>query len=119
MIGNQTIPGVKELLDAAVALRPREELFDIRTDPSCMDNLAGQANQKDVIEKLSKRLEKYLTETGDLRVTDPKAAHQWEMYPRYSSLRWFPEPVWWSETSKRVPPQPWLESRRPRVKQGE
>ena len=117
MVANQSTTRVKQLMEAAVALRPSEELFDIQNDPACMNNLANHPDYKEMTENLSARLENYLTETGDLRVTAPKAANQWEMYPRYSSLRWFPEPDWWSETPNRVPTQPWLESRRPRDKQ--
>ena len=57
----------------------------------------------------------YLTRTGDLRQTDPEAAHVWETYQRHSPLRWFPEPAWWSGIENRVPSQEWLEKRRPRA----
>ncbi len=114
MIANQGTVSVKQLLDAAVAIRPAEELYNIQTDPACLHNLASQIDHQDARSSLSKTLDEYLRQTGDLRVTDPRAAHQWEMYPRYSSLRWFPEPDWWSNEEKRVPEQPWLEEKRPR-----
>jgi uncharacterized sulfatase len=114
MITNQNRSDVSPLLSAAVDLRPMEELYDIRDDPACLNNLAETKKHQDLKESLSIRLIQYLTHTDDLRVTDPQAAHQWEMYPRHSSLRWFPEPQWWSDKGNRVPPQPWLEERRPR-----
>ncbi len=114
MIANQNQPHVSELLQAAVALRPGEELYDIASDPACLENLASRSSHQSVKEQLSNQLDKYLTETGDLRVTAPEQAHQWEMYPRYSSLRWFQEPEWWSEKTKQVPTQMWLEAKRPR-----
>ena len=41
MIANQMKPDVATLFAAAIGLRPTEELYDIRTDPSCLNNLAG------------------------------------------------------------------------------
>lgn len=114
MIANQNQTNVGELLQAAVALRPSEELYDIASDPACLENLASRSSHQSVREQLSNQLDKYLTETGDLRVIAPEQAHQWEMYPRYSSLRWFQEPEWWSDKTKRVPTQMWLEAKRPR-----
>jgi hypothetical protein len=63
---------------------------------------------------LARRLSEYLTQTGDLRQTDPEAAHVWETYPRVSSLRWFPVPDWAAENAGQIPRQDWLEKRRPR-----
>ena len=114
MIANQNVPEAKPLFDAAVAIRPAEELYDIRQDPGCLNNLAQKPNHQSLRKSLENQLNAYLTDTGDLRVTSPERANDWEMYPRHSSLRWFPEPQWWSNPSKRVPDQPWLESRRPR-----
>ena len=114
MIANQMKPDVATLFAAAIGLRPTEELYDIRTDPSCLNNLATAPEYQAVRQELWKQLKTYLVSTGDLRVTAPESANLWEMYPRYSSLRWFPEPEWWSEQDKRVPVQPWLEERRPR-----
>ena len=114
MIANQMKPDVATLFAAAIGLRPTEELYDIRTDPSCLNNLAKDPEHQAVRQELWKQLKTYLVSTGDLRVTAPESANLWEMYPRYSSLRWFPEPEWWSEQDKRVPVQPWLEQRRPR-----
>ena len=117
MIANQNRPQVRELFLAAVAIRPAEELYNISSDPACLQNLALQPNHQELREQLSKQLEEYLAKTGDLRVTAPEQAHLWEMYPRHSSLRWFQEPEWWTEKTKRVPTQPWLEAKRPRDQQ--
>ena len=114
MIANQNQTNVGELLQAAVALRPDEELYDIASDPACLENLADLPSHQNIREQLSNQLDEYLSETGDLRVTAPEQAHDWEMYPRYSSLRWFQEPEWWSDKTKQVPTQMWLEAKRPR-----
>jgi uncharacterized sulfatase len=52
-------------------------------------------------------------ETGDARVTASDRGDIWETYPRYSRLRWFPEPDWAKESPDLVPHQDWLEKRRP------
>jgi uncharacterized sulfatase len=105
---------VGELLQAAVAKRPAEELFDIQADPDCLNNLAGDPKAASVQAALSDALTQYLTQTGDLRQTDPKAGQVWETYERVSSLRWFPVPDWYKQDSSTTPEQPWLEKRRPR-----
>ena len=114
MIAHRDQAEVGKLLAAAVDLRPREELYDIQSDPSCLTNLAEHPDSQDVKNQLSKRLTDYLARTGDLRQSDPQAAHVWESYPRHSSLRWFPDPAWLTEGGTTVPEQNWLEKRRPR-----
>jgi uncharacterized sulfatase len=114
MIANRDQPEVSRLFAAAVDRRPREELYEIKSDPSCMNNLAQQASAKETKRDLARRLSEYLILTGDLRQTDPEAAHVWETYPRVSSLRWFPVPEWVTENPDRLLRQDWLEERRPR-----
>ncbi len=114
MIANRAEPAVGKLLQAAVAKRPAEELFDIREDPDCLNNLAGDPKDASVQAALSDALTQYLTRTGDLRQTDPEAGQVWETYERVSSLRWFPVPDWYKQDSSSTPDQPWLEKRRPR-----
>ncbi len=113
MIANRAVPAVDELLQAAVAKRPAEELFDIREDPDCLKNLAGESKVTAVQAALSDTLTRYLTKTGDLRQTDPEAAQVWETYERVSSLRWFPMPDWYKRNPTKTPKQLWLEKRRP------
>lgn len=114
MIEHREEPSVGRLLSAAVDLRPREELYEIQTDPGCLNNRADDFEALTIKQRLSQALSDYLMRTGDLRQTDPQRAHVWESYPRHSSLRWFPEPEWWSESGRGLPKQPWLEKRRPR-----
>ncbi|MCG8648765.1 MAG: heparan N-sulfatase, partial [Pirellulales bacterium] len=114
MINHQQEDGAGQLLAAAVDLRPAEELFDIRSDPGCLNNLADFPDHADTKSRLSKLLSDYLRKTGDLRQIDPQEADVWETYPRVSSLRWFPEPEWARKDPASVPQQDWLEERRPR-----
>lgn len=115
MIAHRQDPDVAPRFAAAVGHRPAVELYEITTDPDCMNNLAGDPDQAEIQAELASRLAGYLTRTGDLRQTDPAAADVWETYPRYSPLRWFPTPDWARKNPERVPDQPWLEQRRPRV----
>ncbi|WP_149494984.1 sulfatase family protein [Roseiconus lacunae] len=114
MIAHQDETVVRQRLQDAVALRPAEELYDVRVDPDCLKNLIGNPAHAQTHRELSDQLTKYLTETGDLRVTDPEAAHVWETYPRISGLRWFPVPAWAKNNPSLIPTQPWLEKKRPR-----
>ncbi|QEG00930.1 Choline-sulfatase [Stieleria maiorica] len=113
MIAHKDQPGIARLLDLSVALRPAEELYDIASDPDCMNNLAADPAFGSLRDRLSSMLEDYLRQTGDVRVTDPEQADVWETYPRISGLRWFPQPDWAREHPERVPEQAWLDERRP------
>lgn len=113
MIRHRGESKVAGLLGASVDKRPAEEFFDIRTDPACLINLADDPDSQNEKQRHAKILTDYLTRTGDLRQTDPKAAGVWETYPRVSSLRWFEKPEWAIENPNEVPKQPWLEERRP------
>jgi len=114
MIEHQEQPEVEKLLQAATGLRPAEELYDIQSDPACLDNLAGKPQHAESQSRLSRKLTSYLKQTGDVRVTDPENADVWETYPRVSRLRWFPVPDWAKQNPQAVPEQPWLEERRPK-----
>ena len=105
-------PAIRYYLDLAVAHRPAVELFDIRKDPGCLHNLAGQAEAADVQTALETRLMDYLKQTGDARVLGN--GDVWETYPRVGKMRWFPEPAWARDRPESVPQQPWLDERRPR-----
>ncbi len=106
-------PHIRRYLDLAVGLRPPRELYDIRTDPGCLYNLAEVPSHAATCDGLHRRLTAYLEQTGDPRVTGN--GDIWETYPRTSHLRWFPRPPW-VQTRPSLPIQPWLEQRRPRSK---
>ena len=114
MITHRDDAKVAPLFAAAVDRRPAEELYEIHSDPACLHNLADSSEHAAVKSELAELLTEYLTETGDLRQTDPEAAHVWETYPRFSPVRWFPVPDWARDNPSSVPNQPWLEERRPR-----
>ncbi|MEK0445523.1 MAG: Arylsulfatase precursor [Verrucomicrobiota bacterium] len=85
-------PALGRFLQLAVARRPAEELFDIRKDPACVQNLAGDPDYAAHKGRLSRQLEDYLRQTGDARVLD--GGEVWESYPRLKGEIWeFPAPT--------------------------
>ena len=84
----RTDPGVRRYFELAVARRPAEELYDIRGDPACLQNLVGRQEHAETHELLRKRLEAYLEKTGDPRAVGE--GEVFETYRRYSRLRKFP-----------------------------
>ncbi|QDV65586.1 sulfatase family protein [Crateriforma conspicua] len=119
MIAHRDDPNVRPLFDAAVAKRPAEELYDVVTDPGCLNNLIGDDEFAAQHQRLLKRLSSHLAATGDLRQTDPSAADVWETFPRFSPLRWFATPDWAKQNPGSIPDMPWLEQRRPKAKGSE
>jgi uncharacterized sulfatase len=87
---NRDRPQFGRFFELAVARRPAEELYDIRKDPGCIVNLAGEAAHAKTRQQLARQLNDYLEKTGDARLTGN--GDVWESYIRYSPLRKFPPP---------------------------
>ena len=92
LVANADDAKLGEFLQLAVAHRPAEELFDIRSDPDCLHNLAELSAHAEIKAKLSKQLEDFLRETNDPRILD--GGDVFETYKRYSRVRKFPKPDW-------------------------
>jgi N-sulfoglucosamine sulfohydrolase len=60
----------KPYFDYAFAKRPAEELYDLRTDPDQMKNLAGDPAHEATRKKLAEQLTKILTDAGDPRLVE-------------------------------------------------
>lgn len=88
LLAQRDDPAMTPYFELAVAKRPAEELYDIKADPDCLHNLAGQAEFASQQAELRDRLLSYLKETNDPRVID--GGEVWETYPRYSPMRQFP-----------------------------
>ena len=111
LIDNHDRPAFANYLMWSVDRRPEAELFDIRKDPSCLNNLADDPKHTAVRRELHRRLMDELRRTNDARVTGD--GDVWETYPRVSQLRWFETPDWAIADPESVPKQPWLDERRP------
>lgn len=86
-------PEVASYFALATAKRPAEELFDIRRDPGCIRNLAGEPEHQVTLRTLRSRLEDHLRKTGDPRMS---GSDSFEHYPSYGrggrTPRRFPPP---------------------------
>lgn len=109
LINHRAEPEFAKALGLAVDLRPAEELYDIRKDPGCLENLALNASFDEQREQLSQLLLGEMKATGDPRANGD--GDVFETYPRYSGLRRFPTPGWVEQQPKRVPDQPWWNER--------
>ena len=72
--------------------RPKIELFDVKKDPSCINNLADDPKFMDIRNSMEKNLVDYLKKTNDPRLeNDPS----FDEYPRLrGQIRTFPKPDW-------------------------
>lgn len=69
LVTHREDPGMAACFDYAFGRRPAEELYDLRSDPDCLQNLAAGAEHAAKREELAARLMTVLKETGDPRVT--------------------------------------------------
>lgn len=89
------VDSIKYYFDLAVTKRPMAELFDIRKDPYCLNDLSTLPEYQEILIKLRGRLDARLNETGDPRATGN--GEIWETYKRFNVMRAFPLPDWNSD----------------------
>jgi len=65
----------------AFGMRPSEELYDLKSDPGQMNNVALEPEYVQIKSDLNKRLMKYTADTGDPRALGKEAP--WDYYPYY------------------------------------
>ncbi|MGB2313408.1 MAG: sulfatase-like hydrolase/transferase [Flavobacteriaceae bacterium] len=73
--------------ERAFAKRATEQLYNIKKDPYCTQNIALLPEYKEVMIQLKQQLLNDLKEQGDPRVSDNPV---FDSYPRYSTMRNFP-----------------------------
>lgn len=76
-------PTIAKYVRLATAKRPAEELYDLRTDPDQLENLAGHAAHRDAERRVRQQLERWLRETGDPRIA--KDDDRWDRFPYYGA----------------------------------
>ncbi len=69
-------------------MRPGEELYDLRNDPACLNNLSADSEYSGIMEELRGTLMDELARQGDPRVTGN--GDVFETYPRFGRMRAFP-----------------------------
>ena len=77
--------GVAELAELAFGKRPAEELYDLRSDPGQMVNVAGSAEMAETQAALRQQLFDHLEKTRDPRVVG--GVVDWDYYPYYGAIR--------------------------------
>ena len=73
--------------ERAFAKRATEQLYNIKNDPYCTQNIASLPEYKEMMIQLKQQLLNDLKEQGDPRVSDNPV---FDSYPRYSTMRNFP-----------------------------
>jgi hypothetical protein len=78
MLQHREDPGVRPLFELSCGKRPSEELYDLKTDPHQMKNVAPQERYRPARRRLAEQLDAHLKLTGDPRVTGAK--QMWDLY---------------------------------------
>jgi N-sulfoglucosamine sulfohydrolase len=76
MIHHRNEESVRTAFELGFGKRPGEELYDLRTDPHYMHNVAEDSEYAKVKQKLSKRLMRVLTEHDDPRVVETPCRYE-------------------------------------------
>ena len=84
-------PEMRKYFDWSLVKRPEVELFDIKKDPYCLNNLAGNKNYEDIEKEMREALMTELVQSKDPRVVGPDK-EIFDSYIRYSRMREFPKP---------------------------
>jgi uncharacterized sulfatase len=67
--------------------RDSEQLYDIKKDPFCLNDLSKSEKMKPILQKLSRELEQKLIEQNDPRMTSD--GDVFDSYPRFGAMRPF------------------------------
>lgn len=83
LLDRRTDPAVKRFFEWSTAKRPADELYDLRTDPAQLVNVAGDAAHSAARERLRTELEAWQRSTGDPRISADD--DRWDRYPYYGA----------------------------------
>lgn len=81
ILANADQPEIKKFFDLSFDKRPGEELFDLRTDPHQLTNIANHPEYAATQQELRGRVERWMRDTADPRV-DP-TYDAWDKYPYF------------------------------------
>ncbi|MFC1639381.1 sulfatase [Gemmatimonadota bacterium] len=85
ILAHRTDPVESRYFELACGLRPEEELFDIRQDPACLQNLAATPGHAALRQALRAQLEEELRRQEDPRILG--YGDIFDSYPRFSNMR--------------------------------
>lgn len=77
----ENMEGFQKFYQLAFGKRPSEELYDLRSDPGQLKNVAALPEYSEILNELSTQLQEYTAKTGDLRALGEDAP--WDYYPYY------------------------------------
>ncbi|MGC9341540.1 MAG: sulfatase family protein [Bacteroidales bacterium] len=80
LIANQDEPIAKYYYELSISKRPEEELYNVKSDPFQLNNLALDTEYTNLCKDLRKELFEYLKKTNDPRM---KGLSPWDNYPYY------------------------------------
>jgi len=69
ILANKEDPKIKPYFELGFGKRPAEELYDLKNDPDQINNVAYKKEYQKIKEKLAGRMNDYLKQTGDPRIT--------------------------------------------------
>lgn len=81
LLAHQTDPAYSEIVARIFGKRPAEELYDLRSDPHQLNNVAGKPEYRVVLNQLRERVDEWMKLTNDPRV-DP-TNDDWDHFPYY------------------------------------
>ena len=96
IVDEKDTPEIYPYFLKAVAKRPYEELYNISSDPGCLNNLVGDSEYMKELDYLRNKMNDTLKKTKDARYLNSSDQDQnvWETYPRLNGvIRSFPKPV--------------------------
>jgi len=85
MMENHLAHGIADLAELSFGKRPAEELYDLKTDPEQLVNVAGSAKYRESQTKMREQLFTHLAATKDPRVVGGKV--DWDYYPYYGLVK--------------------------------
>ncbi|MCM5664048.1 sulfatase family protein [Galbibacter mesophilus] len=91
LIENYSNPSIVPFFDFSFDYRPEFELYNVKEDPDCIDNLYEDKEHIEISKQLHEQLVNELKQTKDARVGDENPEN-FDEYPRYSKMRYFPKP---------------------------
>lgn len=93
LIENHDNENISKYFELAVGIRPEFEMYNVKTDPYCLTNLADNSEYESTKEELKNKLISELERTEDPRVAGSDK-EIFDTYLRYSPMREFPKPEW-------------------------
>ena len=75
-------PEMSRFFALSFGQRPAEELYDVRSDPDNVRNLAADPNSRAMVGRLRMELDDWMRATGDPRVLKPND-DRWDKYPYF------------------------------------